>query len=89
MLSNNNTTLAHYGLMLNAGSFSGASMIAAPGSTKNQDGELHPEMEQIDKGHPVARRKEGPIRHGRTIIPRDTQRDRLITAKTKARFIRA
>lgn len=46
-----NATLADKGLMLKQGTVVDASLIAAPSSTKNQDGERDPEMHQTKKGN--------------------------------------
>lgn len=45
-----NATLADKGLMLKQGTVVDATLIAAPSSTKNQDGERDPEMHQTKKG---------------------------------------
>lgn len=46
-----NATLANKGLMLKAGTVVDATLIAAPSSTKNKDGEPDPEMHQTKKGN--------------------------------------
>jgi IS5 family transposase len=46
-----NATLAKRGLMLKAGTVVDATLIAAPSSTKNKDGERDPEMHQAKKGN--------------------------------------
>ena len=46
-----NSTLAAKGLMLKQGTVVDATLIAAPSSTKNQDGERDPEMHQTKKGN--------------------------------------
>ena len=46
-----NATLADKGLMLRQGTVVDATLIAAPSSTKNQDGERDPEMHQTKKGN--------------------------------------
>jgi len=46
-----NTGLAQQGLMLKTGTIVDATIIAAPSSTKNQDGERDPEMHQTKKGN--------------------------------------
>ena len=46
-----NATLANKGLMLKAGTVVDATLIAAPSSTKNKDGERDPEMHQATKGN--------------------------------------
>jgi IS5 family transposase len=46
-----NATLANKGLMLKAGTVVDATLIAAPNSTKNKDGERDPEMHQTKKGN--------------------------------------
>jgi transposase, IS5 family len=46
-----NATLAKKGLMLKAGTVVDATLIAAPSSTKNKDGERDPEMHQAKKGN--------------------------------------
>jgi len=46
-----NATLAQQGLMLKTGTVVDATIIAAPSSTKNKDGERDPEMHQTKKGN--------------------------------------
>ncbi|MBI5329213.1 MAG: IS5 family transposase [Betaproteobacteria bacterium] len=46
-----NTHLAEMGLMLREGTIVDATIIAAPSSTKNHDGERDPEMHQTQKGN--------------------------------------
>jgi transposase, IS5 family len=46
-----NALLSHKGLLLKAGTVVDATLIAAPSSTKNQDGERDPEMHQTKKGN--------------------------------------
>ena len=46
-----NATLAQKGLMLKAGTVVDATLIAAPSSTKNSQGERDPEMHQAKKGN--------------------------------------
>jgi len=46
-----NATLADKGLMLKQGTVVDATLIAAPSSTKNKDGERDPEMHQTRKGN--------------------------------------
>lgn len=46
-----NTHLAEQGLMMREGTIVDATLIAAPGSTKNKDGERDPEMHQTKKGN--------------------------------------
>lgn len=46
-----NATLADKGLMLKQGTVVDATLIAAPSSTKNQNGERDPEMHQTKKGN--------------------------------------
>lgn len=46
-----NSHLDRYGLVLREGSIVDASIIAAPGSTKNKDGKRDPEMHQIKRGN--------------------------------------
>jgi len=46
-----NATLADKGWMLKQGTVVDATLIAAPSSTKNQDGERDPEMHQTKKGN--------------------------------------
>ena len=46
-----NATLADKGLMLKQGTVVDATLIAAPSSTKNQDGERDPDMHQTKKGN--------------------------------------
>ena len=46
-----NAGLARQGLMLKTGTIVDASIIAAPSSTKNKDGERDPEMHQTKKGN--------------------------------------
>ncbi|MFX8219189.1 transposase, partial [Acinetobacter baumannii] len=43
--------LAQQGLMLRTGTVVDATIIAAPSSTKNKDGERDPEMHQTKKGN--------------------------------------
>ncbi|WP_310564761.1 IS5 family transposase [Hydrogenophaga sp.] len=50
MLAAVNATLADKGLMLRQGTVVDATLIAAPSSTKNKDGERDPEMHQTKKG---------------------------------------
>ena len=51
MLAVINGTLAAQGLLLKTGSVVDATLIAAPSSTKNQDGRRDPEMHQTKKGN--------------------------------------
>ena len=46
-----NSHLDRHGLVLREGSIVDASIIAAPGSTKNKDGKRDPEMHQVKKGN--------------------------------------
>ncbi len=46
-----NATLAQKGLLLKTGTVVDATLIAAPSSTKNKDGERDPEMHQTKKGN--------------------------------------
>jgi IS5 family transposase len=46
-----NAHLVQAGLMLKEGTVVDATLIAAPSSTKNQDGERDPEMHQVKKGN--------------------------------------
>lgn len=46
-----NAGLTHQGLMLKTGTVVDASIIAAPNSTKNKDGQRDPEMHQTKKGN--------------------------------------
>ena len=46
-----NATLAQKGLMLKTGTVVDATLIAAPSSTKNKDGQRDPEMHQTKKGN--------------------------------------
>jgi IS5 family transposase len=46
-----NATLSAKGLMLKTGTVVDATLIAAPSSTKNKDGERDPEMHQAKKGN--------------------------------------
>ena len=50
LLATINAGLAQQGLMLKTGTVVDATIIAAPSSTKNQDGERDPEMHQTKKG---------------------------------------
>src|SRR6187399_2565667 len=59
-----NTHLARKGLLLKRGSIVDATIIAAPSSTKNAEGERDPEMHQTKKGQPMALRHEGAHRSG-------------------------
>ena len=54
-----NAHLAKKGLLLKRGSIVDATIIAAPSSTKNAEGERDPEMHQTKKGKPMALRDEG------------------------------
>ena len=51
ILSTVNATLSAKGLLLKQGTVVDATLIAAPSSTKNQDGERDPEMHQTKKGN--------------------------------------
>ena len=51
ILATVNATLADKGLMLREGTVVDATLIAAPSSTKNQDGQRDPEMHQTKKGN--------------------------------------
>lgn len=51
MLALINAGLAQQGLLLKTGTVVDATIIAAPSSTKNQDGERDPEMHQTKKGN--------------------------------------
>lgn len=51
LLATINATLATKGLMLKTGTVVDATLIAAPGSTKNSTGERDPEMHQTKKGN--------------------------------------
>jgi IS5 family transposase len=51
VLATINTGLAQQGLLLKSGTVVGATLIAAPSSTKNKDGERDPEMHQTKKGN--------------------------------------
>ena len=51
MLATVNATLMAKGLLLKQGTVVDATLIAAPSSTKNQDGERDPEMHQTKKGN--------------------------------------
>ena len=51
VLATINATLAQQGLMLKTGTVVDATIIAAPSSTKNKDGERDPEMHQTKKGN--------------------------------------
>jgi len=46
-----NAKLAAHGLLLKVGTVVDATLIAAPSSTKNKDGERDPEMHQVKKGN--------------------------------------
>jgi IS5 family transposase len=46
-----NTKLAAHGLLLKTGTVVGATLIAAPSSTKNKTGARDPEMHQVKKGN--------------------------------------
>jgi IS5 family transposase len=46
-----NAKLAAHGLLLKSGTVVDATLIAAPSSTKNKDGERDPEMHQVKKGN--------------------------------------
>jgi IS5 family transposase len=51
ILAQINAHLSHQGLLLKRGSMVDATIIAAPSSTKNADGERDPEMHQTKKGN--------------------------------------
>ena len=51
ILATVNATLSDKGLMLREGTVVDATLIAAPSSTKNKDGERDPEMHQTKKGN--------------------------------------
>jgi IS5 family transposase len=51
ILATVNATLTAKGLLLKSGTVVDATLIAAPSSTKNQDGERDPEMHQTKKGN--------------------------------------
>jgi transposase, IS5 family len=51
ILATVNATLANKGLMLREGTVMDVTLIAAPSSTKNQDGQRDPEMHQTKKGN--------------------------------------
>lgn len=51
ILATVNATLTDKGLMLREGTVVDATLIAAPSSTKNKDGERDPEMQQTKKGN--------------------------------------
>lgn len=51
ILATVNATLAARGLLLKAGTVVDATLIAAPSSTKNKDGQRDPEMHQTKKGN--------------------------------------
>lgn len=51
ILATVNATLTAKGLLLKSGTVVDATLIAAPSSTKNQDGESDPEMHQTKKGN--------------------------------------
>jgi IS5 family transposase len=51
ILATVNATLTDKGLMLREGTVVDATLIAAPSSTKNKDGERNPEMHQTKKGN--------------------------------------
>ncbi|MFX8125971.1 IS5/IS1182 family transposase, partial [Acinetobacter baumannii] len=51
VLATINSGLAQQGLMLRTGTVVDATIIAAPSSTKNKDGERDPEMHQTKKGN--------------------------------------
>jgi IS5 family transposase len=51
VLATINTGLAQQGLLLKSGTVVDATLIAAPSSTKNKDGEREPEMHQTKKGN--------------------------------------
>jgi len=51
VLATINTGLAQQGLLLKSGTVVDATLIAAPSSTKNKDGERDPEMHQTKKGN--------------------------------------
>ncbi len=51
VLTTINATLASKGLLLKTGTVVDATLIAAPSSTKNKDGQRDPEMHQAKKGN--------------------------------------
>ena len=51
MLAAINATPAQLGLLLKTATVVGATITAAPSSTKNKDGERDPEMHQTKKGN--------------------------------------
>ena len=59
-----NAHLARKGLLLKRGSIVDATIIAAPSSTKNAEGERDPEMHADQERQPVALRNEGAHRSG-------------------------
>ena len=69
MLAIINAGLTQLGLMLKTGTVVDASIIAAPSSTKNKDGQRDPEMHQTKKGRYCM----------------DTKKWCLLTRSTKAR----
>jgi IS5 family transposase len=58
-----NAHLVRKGLLLKRGSIVDATIIAAPSSTKNAEGQRDPEMHQTKKGEQVALWNEGAHRH--------------------------
>ncbi len=52
ILATVNAKLIDRGLLLKAGTFDDATLIAAPSSTENNSGECDPEMHQTKKGNP-------------------------------------
>jgi transposase, IS5 family len=60
-----NAHLARKGLLLKKGSIVDATIISAPSSTKNADGQRDPEIHQARKGEQMVLRQEGAYRRGR------------------------
>jgi hypothetical protein len=57
-----NDLLQHRGLMLRSGTAVDATLISAPSSTKNIEGERDPEMRQTQKGNNWYFESQGPSR---------------------------
>jgi IS5 family transposase len=64
-----NDLLQRKGLMMRTGTVVDATLIAAPSSTKNAEGERDPEMRQTKKGNQLVLRHEGPHRRGCSVGP--------------------
>jgi IS5 family transposase len=64
-----NDILQAKGMMMRTGTVVDATLISAPSSTKNAEGERDPEMKPTRKGQQLVLRHEGPHRRGRQVWP--------------------